>query len=568
MTPHSTRRTRPRFTWPVPAPRTAFTLLAFVVAALAFLALAWLGGNPSTAGAAVLVSEIPGAHYSGNAAAQVEINRVRSRLRLNNLPGAVAASKAAVEKDSLSAEVWDLRGTLELRSENYRGAHQSFRRAAVLAPDQAQLWNRLAQVSILHLGYEEEALQALQYSLAADSLYATAWYTTALYRWTRVELDAADQAIVRARNMETDQSRSVLWYSTWVGLNLARGRYSEVASALSVHLYSAPGDISARQHYAHALRGLGQQQRAKAQLGLLLKTAERQPVWLVEAGLVLRAEGKRDSARLAFLNAVKVDSASFDAGYNLALERAALGDTAGAWRELRRLREIDTGNFLVPLYASRLARAGGDSARATLAFDEARRLHPALGLATAAEAGASAAIPAWSSPDLAAGERLMEAGEFTLAGDRFTMAAEDPVRRAGALYWLTRAARMTGAARGLPVISAQAGAEASRGDPVLLRVLAEAQWGAGDAARAAPNLRTVRRVAPTDVVAAALLSDVLLGSGDPAAARAVWNDTGQEPTRSWRVESARAAAFGATNDAGAAIARQRAAAADYLAVGP
>jgi hypothetical protein len=123
---------------------------------------------------------------------------------------------------------------------------------------------------------------------------------------------------------------------------------------------------------------------------------------------------------------------------------------------------------------------------------------------------------------------------------------------------------MTGAARGLPVISAQAGAEASRGDPVLLRLLAEAQWAAADAARATPNLRTVRRIAPTDLVAAALLSVVLLGSGAPAGARAVWNEVAQDPTRSWRVESARAAAFGATNDAGAAIARQRAAAVDYL----
>ncbi len=567
MTPGSTRRTRPRFTWPAPAPRTAFTLFAFAVSVLAFLALAWLGTNPSAADAAVILSDIPGAHYAGNAAAQVEINRVRSRLRLNNLPGAIEAAEAAIGMDSLSAEAWDLRGTLQLRSENYGGAHQSFRRASVLAPDQAALWNRLAQVSILHLGYEEEALQALDYALAADSLYATAWYTTALYRWMRAELDVAEQAILRARSVEADQSRSVVWYSTWVGLNLARGRYAEAASALSVHLYSAPGDISAREHYAHALRGLGRQDQAKAQLGLLLETAGRQPVWLVESGLVLRAEGKGDSARMAFARAVKVDSASFDAGYNLALESAALGDTAGAWRGLRRLRGIDAGNFLVPLYASRLARAAGDSARATLAFDEARRLHPALGLATAAEAGASAPIPGWSSPDLAQGERLMEAGEFTLAADRFTMAAEDPVRRAAALYWLTRAARMTGAARGLPVISAQAGAEASRGDPVLLRVLAEAQWGAGDAARAVPNLRTVRRVAPTDVVAAALLSDVLLGSGEPAAARAVWNEVAQEPTRSLRIESARAAAFVATNDAGAAIARQRAAAVDYLTAG-
>jgi len=568
MTPPLNRRTRPRFTWPTTAPRTAFTLLAFALAVLAFLAFAWLGTAPSAADAAVLVSEVPGAHFRANDAAQIEINRVRSRIRLENLPGAIDAAEAAVLKDSLSGEAWDLLGTLELRRENHRAAHDAFRRAAVLAPDQAAIWNRLAQVSILHLGYEEEALQALAYAHAADSLYATAWYTMSLYRWTRAELDAAEEAILRARAIETDETRSVLWYSAWIGLSLARGRYSEAASALAVHLYSAPGDLAARQHYAHALRGLGRLDEAKAQLGLLLKSANKQPVWLVESGLVLRAEGKRDSARMTFERAVKADSGSFDAGYNLAFERAALGDTVGAWKELRRLRVIDATNFLVPLYASRLARAAGDSTRAALAFEEARRLHPALGLATAAEAGASAPIPAWSSPDLAEGERLMERGEFTLASDRFTMAAEDPVRRAAALYWLARSSRMTGASRGLPVIAAQAGAEASRGDPVLLRTLAEAQWDARDPARAVPNLRTVRRLAPTDLVAAAVLSEVLLETGDGAGARGVWNEVAQEPTRSWRVESSRAAAFAAANDAGAAIARQRAAAVDYLAPAP
>jgi hypothetical protein len=67
------------------------------------------------------------------------------------------------------------------------------------------------------------------------------------------------------------------------------------------------------------------------------------------------------------------------------------------------------------------------------------------------------------------------------------------------------------------------------------------------------------------MVAAALLSDALVAVGDAAGARAVWNGVAQEPTRSWRIETSRAYAFGMVKDAGASIARQRAAAADYLA---
>jgi tetratricopeptide (TPR) repeat protein len=558
-----TPRCRPLVAVPWPAARP---LLALVPFALALFAL--LGGVPAPAEAAVFMSEIRGAHFEANAAARIELNRAKSRIRLGNLDGAMEAMAAAVAKDSLSAEVWDERGQLALRMGRFGEAYESYNRSAVLAPGRAAAWVRLAQVALLHLGLEEQGTMAIGYALDLDSLNSTAWYTRSLYHWTRGELELAEGAIHQARRVELDEGRSLVWYSTLVGINLSRGEYAEVATGLATHLYGAPNDLAGREHYAHALRGYGNQKAAKSELGLLLGSAPSQPAWLVDLGLVLRAEGRRDSALVYFDRAVKADSFSIDAGYNRALERAALGDTAGAWRELRRLRGLAADNFLVPLLASRLARARGDSARTQLALDEARRLNPAFGLATAAEMGTSPPIPAWASPDLAEGERLVERGEFTLAGDRFVMAAQDPVRRGAGLFWSSRVARMSGSARGLPVIAAQAAAEAASGDPVFVRALAEAQWAAGDAERAVHNLRGLRRAVPDDLVAAALLSDILVEVGDTAGARAVWNEAAQEPTRSWRVESARARAFSLVKDAGAAIARQRAAAADYLAGTP
>jgi hypothetical protein len=211
-----------------------------------------------------------------------------------------------------------------------------------------------------------------------------------------------------------------------------------------------------------------------------------------------------------------------------------------------------------------VARAHGDTTRADQAFEEARRLNPAMGLASAMRAGAAAAVPGWSSPELEAAERWIEAGEFGLAGTKLYQAARDKDHRAAALYWLSRVARITGAPAGLPVIAAQAGAEASGGDPVYIRALAEAQFAAGDTARAKVNLRALRHGAPEDVIAAALLADVYLTGDDVVAARGLFNEFGQSPTRSYRLESMRALVLTAANDAGATIARQRAAAADYL----
>src|SRR6186997_2848399 len=88
-----------------------------------------IAAGPRTAHAAVLKSEVVGAHYKGNAAAQVELNRVKSRLKLNNLSGALDAADAAARKDPLSGEVFDQMGILLLRQGNYRTAYSAFNRA-------------------------------------------------------------------------------------------------------------------------------------------------------------------------------------------------------------------------------------------------------------------------------------------------------------------------------------------------------------------------------------------------------------------------------------------------------
>jgi predicted Zn-dependent protease len=553
--PHPRSCTRPSPCPPLrPVPLCAAALL------LAALAVSF------PAAAVVLKSNVPGAHYDANAAARVEINRLRSRLRLGNLEGAGEALGAALAGDSLSGEVWDLAGMYYLREGRDRQAYDAYARAAILAPDQAPIWNRLAQTAILRLGMEQEGLEALRMSLTADSLYAPAWYTKAVYHWTRAELDQAAEALDRARRTETEEERSAIWYSAQLGLRLSLGDYVATATALKVQAFQAPRDVSAWQYLSHAQRGAGRPREALVTVQSLLKMSPNQPVWLVDAGLTYRALGVRDSALVMFALAEAGDSTSFDAGYNRMLELLADGDTALAVTELRRLRGLDRGNYLVPLMASRIARAAGDTARARLAFDEARRLNPALGLAAAGLTG-EASSPAWSSPELATAEHLIEQGEFAFAGDRLYQAAQEPVRRAAALYWLSRSTRMGGSTAGLPVVAAQAGAEASNGDPVLVRALAEAQWAAGDTARAIANLQALRKSAPTDLVAAAMLAEALLARGPAAAARAVFNEVALDPTRSWRIESARAAVLGAVNDPGAAIARAREQAADYLAAG-
>jgi tetratricopeptide (TPR) repeat protein len=317
---------------------------------------------------------------------------------------------------------------------------------------------------------------------------------------------------------------------------------------------------------ALAQRASGDPKAAKETLRKLV-ALRPQTIWLSESGIVRRQLGERDSALVFFGMAVKADSFAYEPGYNKTLELLAHRDTTRAWRELARLRGIDASNWLTPLLASRIARAQGDTARAAMAFEEARRLNPAMGLASAARAGAAAAVPAWSSPELEAAEDLIEQGDFALAGDKLYQAGHDKEHRGAALYWLARVTRITGGAPGLPVIAAQASAEETNGDPVVIRSLGEAQMGAGDLDRAIGNLHNLRRISPDDLVAAAVEAEARLRKGDLAGARGIFNEVGREPTRSYRFESIRAVVLGEANDAGAAIARQRAQAVDYLRSG-
>src|SRR5262245_7025866 len=209
--PPTTRRRVP-IAVPWPRPRAAFTFLALLLAVLALALLALLGPAAPAADAAVFMSEVKGAHYEANEAARVEMNRAKSRVRMKNVAGALDAMAAAVAKDSLSAEVWDERGQLQMRAGQIQDAYQSYNRAAVLAPGRATSWVRLGQVALMHMGLEEQGTTAIGYALDIDSLNATAWYTRSLYHWTRGELDLAEAAIQQSRRLETDDALAVVWY--------------------------------------------------------------------------------------------------------------------------------------------------------------------------------------------------------------------------------------------------------------------------------------------------------------------------------------------------------------------
>src|SRR5205823_7492645 len=117
------------------------------------------------------------------------------------------------------------------------------------------------------------------------------------------------------------------------------------------------------------------------------------------------------------------------------------------------------------------------------------------------------------------GETQLESGEFTLAGNHFYLASQEPLRRGAALFWLHQITRVNDGAPGLAAVGAEAGVEVSHQDPLLLRALAEAQIAAGDSGRALATLELLHRRETSDVFSAALLADLLRARGDARRAR-------------------------------------------------
>src|SRR5690348_17240038 len=98
---------------------------ALVLAVLTSIVLS-LAVAQGPAAASVMKSEIPGAHYKANTAAQVDLTRARGRIQAGKYSGAADALMTAVAKDSLSGEVFDMIGQLHLREGAYRRAFDSF----------------------------------------------------------------------------------------------------------------------------------------------------------------------------------------------------------------------------------------------------------------------------------------------------------------------------------------------------------------------------------------------------------------------------------------------------------
>jgi tetratricopeptide (TPR) repeat protein len=208
-------------------------------------------------------------------------------------------------------------------------------------------------------------------------------------------------------------------------------------------------------------RILGSYEEAAISLRFLQEGRQPQAVLLNDLGLVLRGMGEADSARVYFERAWEVDRTAGEAGYNLALEALAAGDTAAALDWLARVEERTPYWYPTPLLAGRIHRAQGRSAMAQRALEAAYRLNPQSPV-TAAELDRKTAGPRRGGEAdslLIVAESFMLAGDMALAGHYSIRAAGFLDLRGTALMQSTWSKVPTGTSHSVRVVQLEASME-------------------------------------------------------------------------------------------------------------
>jgi tetratricopeptide (TPR) repeat protein len=427
----------------------------------------------------VPVSTIPGAHREPNAGAARELTKAENRTRRGERERALEAHIKAAELDSLSSEVFEQLGVSYLSNKRPRAAYAAFVRASLLDPGSPYSYNRAGQVLLYNLGRPAGANAAFERARAIDANYAPVYYSLHIYHLTRGELEQASLLIDVASKMARTEVESALFQGAQISTLMSFGDYLKADAGFRQYLRMVPGDF--RVGHAHSLlqRILGRPDEAESALRILMTGRRPIPVLLNDMGQVQRSLGRRDSARAYFERAWQNDALGGEAGYSLALEALAEGDTADALTWLARVEERTPYWYPTAVLTGRIHRAQGRSAMAERAFEAAYRLNP-LSPVVSAEAGRDYAGPPRGGEGdslLTIAETSLLAGDMAFAGHYSTRATHRRSLQASALIQSTWAKVPTGISHSVRVAQLEAAREFYEDDDTRFLALIERELG-------------------------------------------------------------------------------------------
>lgn len=298
--------------------------------------------------------------------------------------GRIRAALAKVEAAPGAASAWNELGCVYASDRLKNLALECFRVAAGLEPRQPK-WPYREAITLAQIGSIEDAIAAMQRSLALEPGYAPSHARLGSYQLARGDLAAAEEAFGAATKLDSS------YPGGWVGLArvaLQRDQNAEAATILKRLLATDPDDRTFRQLLALAEPGA-----AGATEGAPL-AEEDVPVWndpweleartfrrnpvMLQVGRLLEA-GKAAEA-LELLEAERARGADpVETALSFATAYQRLGRVPELERELALLLEREPENTNALLMKVQLLEDQGEVKAALELLDQVTRLQPSYG---------------------------------------------------------------------------------------------------------------------------------------------------------------------------------------------
>ena len=300
--------------------------------------------DPATALEAAENQALPETGRSRSAELFARAHAAQAQGRLEE---AEAVCRELLALDAGHGGAWHLRGIVALRAGDPAGALAHIERAAVLAPEKADIRNSMG-FALRALRRDKEAEAAFRAAVARDQSFIEAHYQLGnLLREGKRNVDAeASYRQVLALSPNHHQAHNNL------GAVLGeQRRFEEAADHFRRATELRPGYAEAHCNLAHALRALGRAEEAEPACRLAIALAPRLAVAHVNLGLALEDMGRMDEALASFRHA-----SALDPDYQMAVACEGMlhllrGNLAAGWEKYEarwNIGDLPPRNFAQP----------------------------------------------------------------------------------------------------------------------------------------------------------------------------------------------------------------------------
>ncbi len=329
----------------------------------------------------VLSCAIPSAAQMASSAAPVRSHVERFSTPEVRAEKVEADATAKLKVNSQDDETLNARALARVRLNRYHEAYDDLREASKLKPGNADYQANLGYV-LWKLGRANEAVEAERVALKLDDKNYTAHYQLGRFLLRVRGLLATDRDDLKnaINDFREALQRDRTLVGAWQDLGLAYVKlnlWSEAVDAFAELAKQRGDSVEAAYFYALALYNTQQNEAAEKEVRRALRLNPGAADAYTLLGIILASRGNANAeASEALAQAVALDSANFDAVFNLGRVRYVQKDYQGAIKSLREAVRMRPKFAEARFFLGTSLESAGDSAAALSEYQELIKLDP------------------------------------------------------------------------------------------------------------------------------------------------------------------------------------------------